>query len=76
MSSNISLVRCEVKTKFSFIGKTHVLQKKLYYLIQKRGKIKVFVVRGNGNFVSIAYNLQYASIKILFERECLELIRT
>lgn len=35
MSSNISLVRCEVKTKFSFIGKTHVLQKKLYHLIVK-----------------------------------------
>ena len=24
MSSNISLVRCEVKTKFSFVGKIHV----------------------------------------------------
>ena len=27
MSSNISLVRCEVKTKFSFIGKIHVYKK-------------------------------------------------
>ena len=50
MSSNINLVRCEVKTKFSFIGKTHVLQKKLYYLIQKQGKIKVIVERGKWEF--------------------------
>ena len=50
MSSNISLVRCEVKTKFSFIGKTHVLQKKLYHLIQKQGKIKVIVERGKWEF--------------------------
>ena len=27
MSSNISLVRCEVKTRFSFIGKIHVCKK-------------------------------------------------
>ena len=54
MSSNISLVRCEVKTKFSFIGKTHVLQKKLFHLIQKQGKIKVIVGEGK---MGILYQL-------------------
>ena len=50
MSSNINLVRCDVKTKFSFIGKSHVLRKKLYHLIQKQGKIKVIEVRGKWEF--------------------------
>lgn len=50
MSSNINLVRCDVKTKFSFIGKSHVLPKKLYHLIQKQGKIKIIVVREKWEF--------------------------
>lgn len=54
MSSNISLVRCEVKTKFSFIGKTHVLQKKIIPFDTETGQNKSYCSKGK---MGILYQL-------------------
>ena len=46
MSSNINLVRCDMKTKFSFIGKSHVLQKKIIPFDTETGQNKSYCREG------------------------------
>lgn len=59
MSSNISHVRCEVKTKFSFVGKIHMFCKKIIPIDAITFRLPCLCSeRKNGYFLLIAHNLQ------------------